>query len=821
MDYHVYPKVKDTVHPSLKSNKLDNLIQYCQQNNILFVDKEFPPNQVSLVGSPTPADYDGQFKVVEWKRAKELFGEGAYDVFRGITPCDIRQGSLGNCYFLCSLASLAEHPKLISRLFDYDTVNDHGIQSVWLNINGIWTRIILDEYFPAYFNGVEYDLAFSKTDQKELWVILLEKAYAKAYGSYWEIIGGDPVHALRDLSGAPYDRVEDFTNLDVAWQKIFEANTKNYILTCFTKSTKVSEEKSETGIVSGHAYSILDVRDIINAKGQPARVLQIRNPWGKFEWNGEYSDKSNLWTPQQRQELNIIAADDGIFWMKLEDFIQFFEGIGILEIIPGYVSNAVKVDNNNLAMVRMQLPQASHITICVDQLDSRTVDNPEYAYSYFRVTIGKLNGKLGITFVDTLLSPERNIFLENKLPAGDYILLVEAYWSSNLVKQFNISTYSENDVELELLPLNPSNFNNAEYYIWKDFAKRNLQAMTTKGARTAGSGNTTASIESYQYQNKKYSSILYAYVNRSDRNAVHESLTYKNKKGFNPVGLHTTEQGAQLIINPQDVDILLFKMDPRSQGFTLSHQITDEEVIPFKFTEDVTALELINSLGGSQPTPDNPNPSLVPRQQKQTEIQDDNVNRKQLKDNLTKMKEDKKRQKDMKKKKLDDERRPVEEERARQKQNKNYNNQESQNLIGQRKGMFGHLFDQQSQLTGGNVQPNYNNNANVQPNLFGGLFGGNSQPSQPGQTGNFFNSNPNTNQGGYGNNKADLFGSLGGGNLADMFGSMNSHNKPQPNPTPNYNNQTGGNGGNYYDNQNSNNNANYGGQGNNEQCVIF
>lgn len=53
-----------------------------------------------------------------------------------------------------------------------------------------------------------------------MWVILLEKAYAKAYGSYWEIVGGDPVHALRDLTGAPYDRIEDFNDLDKAWETI-------------------------------------------------------------------------------------------------------------------------------------------------------------------------------------------------------------------------------------------------------------------------------------------------------------------------------------------------------------------------------------------------------------------------------------------------------------------------------------------------------------------------------------------------------------------------------------------------------------------------
>ncbi len=58
--------------------------------------------------------------------------------------------------------------------------------------------------------------------------------------------------------------------------------------------------------------------------------MKIRNPWGKFEWTGDWSDKSSLWTPDIRKQVGGMAIkDDGVFFMSDSDFRTYFDGVAI------------------------------------------------------------------------------------------------------------------------------------------------------------------------------------------------------------------------------------------------------------------------------------------------------------------------------------------------------------------------------------------------------------------------------------------------------------------------------------------------------------
>ena len=63
-----------------------------------------------------------------------------------------------------------------------------------------------------------------------MWVLLMEKAYAKVFGSYDKIEAGISGQAIRDLTGAPMEFIVN-KNADEAWSFIKENDEKKFILT--------------------------------------------------------------------------------------------------------------------------------------------------------------------------------------------------------------------------------------------------------------------------------------------------------------------------------------------------------------------------------------------------------------------------------------------------------------------------------------------------------------------------------------------------------------------------------------------------------------
>lgn len=126
--------------------------------------------------------------------------------------------------------------------------------------------------------------------------MILEKSWAKLYGSYMNISAGHAEECLHDFTGAPINfvRLKD-KNLDRddLWKYLLKASKREYAM-CASSNAGSDTKMSETGIVQGHSYTLLNAT-YLKFRGDKVRLVQLRNPWGRKEGHSKWNDKDPLW----------------------------------------------------------------------------------------------------------------------------------------------------------------------------------------------------------------------------------------------------------------------------------------------------------------------------------------------------------------------------------------------------------------------------------------------------------------------------------------------------------------------------------------------
>lgn len=281
-------------------------------------------------------------------------------------PADISQGALGNCWVVGSLASVAENPALVKRLFvdDYSKngeLSPVGVYLVRLCDGGEWRFVQVDDNFPCNSANM---LAYSGARRNQLWVPLVEKAFAKLRGCYEDTEGGNPAEGLRLLTGWPsivlHLQKEEgtagapvgdpwamrtqasihCTDEELLWVRLVSACDAHLIMcgSCGHVEGLTKEMYRERGLSPSHCYSIVHVAA---ALGGTVRLVKLRNPWGTgLKWKGAFSDEDfGSWTPEVKAEVgaNDLGKDGGIFWMTLQDLRKYFNSITICSYRTGWV----------------------------------------------------------------------------------------------------------------------------------------------------------------------------------------------------------------------------------------------------------------------------------------------------------------------------------------------------------------------------------------------------------------------------------------------------------------------------------------------------
>jgi calpain-15 len=260
----------------------------------------------------------------------------------------VRPGVLGDEWFLSAAALLAERPALIERLFLTKEMNTAGIYKLRLCKNGEWVTVTVDDFIPCYPDG---EPIFAKCHGNELWVMLLEKAYAKLHGNYYLLKGGFVHEALLDLTGCPcvsYDiedeYVQHFVENGQFWELIKYFDDEGYLLSFSTKgegrwvdNTLVKPEEDLDDDIAelpkGHAFSVVLVKEVMGNY-----LLNLRSPLQYYEWKGDWGYKSHKWTQKLKEAVGLAyiqqsqEENDGTFWISYQDVLKHFKTLNVCRI---------------------------------------------------------------------------------------------------------------------------------------------------------------------------------------------------------------------------------------------------------------------------------------------------------------------------------------------------------------------------------------------------------------------------------------------------------------------------------------------------------
>ncbi|KAK3314617.1 hypothetical protein B0H66DRAFT_481253 [Apodospora peruviana] len=395
--------------------KVQRIVRECHRTNEKFTDPDFDiesdwaqnclqglvrgefDDDSSTVPDPTPRSVHR----VDWIFEDPQFTKD------GFSSSDIKQGCIGDCWWVAAVATIANRKDLMNKIC-VARDEEVGVYGFVFYRDGEWINTVVDDNLYLISDDFDYSgqydatgklardhkkrnqtgseaLFFSKCeDPNETWLPLMEKAYAKAHGDYEAIEGGYSDEAVEDMTGGVATTVSlnKVLKKDKLWKELVNADGE-FVFSCSVVGNSWDGQKG--GLATGHAYSIIRATEEVDEDGNNVRLVLIRNPWGERsgsgigEWNGPWSDGSKEWTPYWLKKLNHTFGNDGVFWMSFADVLEVFRSIYRTRLfdekwtvvqqwasvnvgwIAGYLNTKFVID----------VKQAGTVVIVMAQLDDR------------------------------------------------------------------------------------------------------------------------------------------------------------------------------------------------------------------------------------------------------------------------------------------------------------------------------------------------------------------------------------------------------------------------------------------------------------------
>lgn len=220
---------------------------------------------------------------------------------------------------------------------DQQEISRTGKYTIKFFVDGTPKEVIIDDYFPCteetrYGEDMEETriellstpFQFDKVgNRKIIWPMLIEKAFAKEFGSYEYLSSCSIDDAMMYITGNAGFRF-NLLNEDIlmkiadksAWKVIIELLLKGFSLGA-ESFPKELMPGINLGIIPSHAYEIVNAFEC-----DSNNLLEIKNPWGFCPWTGHWSEYSNKWSKRIQRMINTKKLEKTGKEMKQENLFS-------------------------------------------------------------------------------------------------------------------------------------------------------------------------------------------------------------------------------------------------------------------------------------------------------------------------------------------------------------------------------------------------------------------------------------------------------------------------------------------------------------------
>lgn len=582
----------DTFDKSLTNlDSFQQVFQLCRSLDRKFIDLEFPPNSKHLIQEKNSIhSYD--WSSFLWFRPEKFFKN--YEIFKqsnmnqsfskvekivkDITKSDILQGALGNCYFLAALCSMAENTDfIIRRLFITTEINKYGVYCVQLCFNGEWRAVIIDDNFPCYPD--ERGPCFTKGNNEELWVMLLEKAWAKLHGNYEKVEAGMASESLRSLTGAPVEvYFKDEPNIDM-WTILKDAYKNKYPMTA-----GVDEEENLSGskigrknLVPSHVYSLLSVVEINHPIRGEQRLLKLRNPWGNKEWKGDWSDESTIWTEELVKKLNHNKnADDGTFFIEFKDFKESFSEIAICHYRQEYKHSSLGFKPYKKAnYLNVKIESSGEYYFSAIQISRKLIpEEINENFSVVRMIIARVEANGRLRFIAGRQKADQSMFIHLKqMEVGNYVVYIKAFSNNKEnTKLLNAANKNYEDLTFSVYGLDKVMIKNVikiKGFIEKTYLNKAQTSNKKENYKEIGRVDVEKTFELFEDEG-----FGYFYVCNTGNKKFNSKVTFQKKDGLKLRGVKVNNLIVDFDLAPGTDKILSLGVDYHGYALKYSESLT-------------------------------------------------------------------------------------------------------------------------------------------------------------------------------------------------------------------------------------------------------